>query len=64
MSLQGFGKSQPTKTNKLIKNAVKYCRKRNPEKLDKIFDNLPIEINRKILKGILAERTSLGRRYF
>lgn len=55
MSFQGFGKSQPTKTNKLIKSAVKYCRKQNPEELDEIFDNLPVEINRKILKGILAD---------
>lgn len=55
MSFQGFGKYQSIKTNKLIKNAVDYCRKQNPEKLDKIFDNLSIEINRKILKGILTD---------
>ncbi|KAF3884080.1 hypothetical protein AB0758_33045 [Tolypothrix bouteillei VB521301_2] len=41
MSGKGFGQRQPTKTDKLVDRAVRYCQKREPEGLDQIFDNLP-----------------------
>lgn len=31
------------------------ARRREPEALDKIFDNLPVEMNNKVLKGTLRE---------
>ncbi|RUS93982.1 hypothetical protein DSM106972_094530 [Dulcicalothrix desertica PCC 7102] len=55
MASKGFGKTQPTKIDKLIGQAVEYSRRREPEALDKIFDNLPVEMNNKVLKGTLRE---------
>lgn len=48
---KGFGKTQPTKLDKFIEQAVDYSRRRNPEALDKILDNLPVELNNKVLQG-------------
>lgn len=48
---KGFGKPQPTKIDKFIKQAVNHAWRRNPEVLDRIFDNLPLELNDKIIKG-------------
>ncbi|WP_190234169.1 hypothetical protein [Nostoc sp. 'Peltigera membranacea cyanobiont' 213] len=31
MSGKGFGQSQPTKIDKLVESAVRYCHKRHPE---------------------------------
>ncbi|MBN3947075.1 MAG: hypothetical protein HWQ38_11550 [Nostoc sp. NMS7] len=36
MSGKGFGQRQPTKIDKLVESAVRYCHKRHPEALDKI----------------------------
>ncbi|RUT02200.1 hypothetical protein DSM106972_062750 [Dulcicalothrix desertica PCC 7102] len=55
MASRGFGKTQPTKLDQLIGQAVDYSRRREPEALDKIFDNLPVEMNNKVLKGTLRE---------
>lgn len=55
MAFKGFGQSQPTKLDKLIQQAADSCRRREPEALDKIFDNLPVEMNNKVLKGTLRE---------
>ncbi|MHC5822242.1 MAG: hypothetical protein ACYT04_41975, partial [Nostoc sp.] len=35
-------------------NAVRYCHKRHPEALDKIFDNLPVKLNQQVLDGTVA----------
>ena len=51
---KGFGNSQPTDIDKLVERAVKYCHKQNPEGLDQIFDNLPVELNKQVLVGTLA----------
>ncbi|AUB36064.1 hypothetical protein COO91_01963 [Nostoc flagelliforme CCNUN1] len=32
--------------------AKTYCRQRSPELLDRIFDSLPVEVNRQIMQGI------------
>jgi hypothetical protein len=48
---KGFGKPQPTKVDKFIEQAVSHARRRNPEALDRIFDNLPVELNNKVLQG-------------
>lgn len=50
---KGFGQSQPTKLDKLIQQAVDYTRRREPEALDKIFDNLPVKLNNQVLQGTL-----------
>ncbi|MEH2149374.1 hypothetical protein [Nostoc sp.] len=42
MCAKEFGQSQPTKIDKLIESAVRYCHKRHPEALDSIFDYLPV----------------------
>ncbi len=34
MCAKGFGQSQPTKIDKLIESAVRYCHKRRPEALE------------------------------
>lgn len=44
MSAKGFGQPRPTKTDKLVEQAVRYCQKRNPEALDQIFDNLSVNL--------------------
>ncbi|BAY14207.1 hypothetical protein [Calothrix sp. NIES-2098] len=49
MSGKGFGQRQPSKIDKIIESAVRYCQKRNPEALDKIFDNLPVKLNKQVL---------------
>ncbi|QIR41789.1 hypothetical protein HCG51_34330 (plasmid) [Tolypothrix sp. PCC 7910] len=54
MSGKGFGQSQPTKIDNLVESAVRYCQKRNPEALDKIFDNLPVKLNKQVLDGTVA----------
>ena len=46
MSGKGFGQRQPTKIDKIVESAVRYCQKRNPEALDAIFDNLFLEESR------------------
>ncbi|MEB3215349.1 MAG: hypothetical protein VKN72_03680 [Nostocales cyanobacterium 94392] len=51
---QGFGKPQPKKINYLVERAVRYCHKRQPEKLDRIFDNLPLELNQQVLVETVA----------
>jgi hypothetical protein len=43
MSSKGFGQPQPTKIDKLVESAVRYCQQRQPESLDQIFDNLPVK---------------------
>ncbi|MEO1375486.1 MAG: hypothetical protein AAFW70_14450 [Cyanobacteria bacterium J06635_10] len=40
--------------DKLIQIAVNCCHRRNPELLDEIFDDLPVEINKQILIGTVA----------
>lgn len=54
MSGKGFGKTQPTKIDKYIEQAMKASLNRSPESLDQIFDNLPVKINNKVLKGTIA----------
>ena len=54
MCAKGFGQSQPTKIDKLIESAVRYCHKRHPEALDNIFDYLPVNLNQRVVTGILA----------
>jgi hypothetical protein len=54
MCAKGFGQSQPTKIDKLIESAVRYCHKRHPETLDSIFDYLPVNLNQRVVTGILA----------
>jgi hypothetical protein len=54
MSSKGFGQPQPTKIDKLIESAVRSCHKRHPEALDKIFDNLPVKLNKQVLDGTIA----------
>jgi hypothetical protein len=56
MSGKGFGQPQPTKIDKLIESAVRYCQKRNPEALDKIFDNLPVKLNEQVLYGTVTSQ--------
>ena len=65
MSAKGFGKSQPTKTDKLVQQVVSYCQKRHPEALDQIFDNLPVgltaqeyqRLNQQVLTGTIDALT-------
>lgn len=54
MSGKGFGQRQPTKIDKLVEYAVHSCHKRQPEALDKIFDNLPVKLNEQVLKSTLT----------
>lgn len=54
MSGKRFGQRQPTKIDKLVESAVSYCQKRHPEALDKIFDNLPVKLNKQVLDGTVA----------
>ncbi|MHC5762602.1 hypothetical protein [Nostoc sp.] len=54
MCAKGFGQSQPTKIDKLVEDAVRYCHKRHPEALDSIFDNLPVNLNKQVVTGIVA----------
>jgi hypothetical protein len=54
MSGKGFGQPQPTKIDKLVESAVRYCQQRQPEALDQIFDNLPVKLNQQVVTGILA----------
>jgi hypothetical protein len=54
MSGKGFGQRQPTKIDKLVESAVNSCHKREPEALDKIFDNLPVRLNGQVLKSTLT----------
>ncbi|MHC0067203.1 hypothetical protein ACWATR_30555 [Nostoc sp. UIC 10890] len=54
MCAKGFGQSQPTKIDKLIESAVRYSHKRHPEALDSIFDYLPVNLNERVVTGILA----------
>ena len=54
MCAKGFGQSQPTKIDKLIESAVRYCHKRHPEALDSIFDYLHVNLNQGVVTGILA----------
>ena len=54
ISGKGFGQHQPTKIDKLVESAVRYCQKRQPEALDQIFDNLPVKLNQQVVTGILT----------
>ncbi|MHC5862734.1 hypothetical protein [Nostoc sp.] len=54
MSGKGFGQPQPTKIDKIVESAVRYCHKRQPESLDQIFDNLPVKLNQQVLDGTVA----------
>lgn len=54
MSGKGFGQPQPTKIDKLVESAVRYCQQRQPEALDQIFDNLPVKLNQQVLNGTVA----------
>jgi len=61
MCAKGFGQSQPTKIDKLVESAVRYCHQRSPEGLDRIFDHQPIGLNQQtiglnqqIITGIVA----------
>lgn len=54
MSGKGFGQPQPTKIDKLVESAVRYCQQRSPGALDQIFDNLPVNLNQQVVTGILA----------
>lgn len=40
--------------NEIIEIAVGCCYQRNPELLDEIFDDLPVDINREVLYGTVA----------
>ncbi len=40
---KGFGAKPPSKTDKLANMVVHYCQQRCPEKLDEIFDALPLK---------------------
>jgi hypothetical protein len=51
---KGFGQPQPTKIDKIVESAVRYCQQRQPEALDQIFDNLPVKLNQQVVTGILA----------
>ncbi|MFN6571961.1 hypothetical protein [Dendronalium sp. ChiSLP03b] len=54
MSAKEFGQPQPTKIDKLVEDAVRYCHQRSPEALDSIFDNLPAALNKQVVTGIVA----------
>jgi hypothetical protein len=54
MSAKGFGQPQPTKIDKLVERAVRYCHQRCPEALDQIFDNLPVTLNEQVLYGTVT----------
>jgi hypothetical protein len=54
MTKKGFGQPQPTKTDKLVEQAVRHATKRSPEALDQIFDNLPVKLNNQVLQGVIA----------
>jgi hypothetical protein len=51
---KGFGVKPPSKTDKLVEQAVRHAQKRNPEALDQIFDNLPVKLNSQVLQGVIA----------
>lgn len=65
MSAKGFGQPQPSKTDKLVQQVVRYCQERSPEALDQIFDNLPVgrtaqqyqRLNQQILTGTINALT-------
>lgn len=40
--------------NKIVEIAVGCCHQRNPELLDEIFDDLPVETNKQILSGTVT----------
>ncbi|MCP6761947.1 MAG: hypothetical protein NHB32_25075 [Fischerella sp. CENA71] len=54
MPTRGFGQPQPTKIDKLVEQVVRYCHKRHPEALDKIFDTLPVNLNKQLVAGTVA----------
>jgi hypothetical protein len=54
MPAQGFGVKPPTKTDKLVEQAVRHAQKRSPEALDQIFDNLPVKLNNQVLQGVIT----------
>ena len=43
-----------TEINEIVEIAVGCCHQRNPELLDEIFDDLPVEINKQVLAGTVA----------
>jgi hypothetical protein len=51
---QGFGKPQPTKIDKLVEQVLQHSRDRNPEALDQILDNSPVELNRKLVAATVT----------
>lgn len=40
--------------NEIVELSVGCCHQRNPELLDEIFDDLPVDINKQILSGTVA----------
>ncbi|AFZ27260.1 hypothetical protein Cylst_5226 [Cylindrospermum stagnale PCC 7417] len=50
----GFGKGSKSKLDILAESAVGYCQQRNPESLDKIFDNQPVQLNQQLLPKLIA----------
>ncbi|NEP03223.1 MAG: hypothetical protein F6K58_32215 [Symploca sp. SIO2E9] len=50
MSGLGFGEPRQSETDELIERIVRYCRQRNPESLDRIFDNM--RLNRPAMVAI------------
>ena len=52
MSFKGFGQSQ-LNIESLAKLVVHYCNLRYPEALDRIFDNLPMNVNEEVLAGTI-----------
>ncbi|GJD22818.1 hypothetical protein RIVM261_077740 [Rivularia sp. IAM M-261] len=51
---KGFGKTQRTKIDKFIEQAVNHARRRNPEALDRIMDNSPVEVTNQVKTGIIT----------
>jgi hypothetical protein len=52
------GASQPASTmpqpNQLIEQVLHHTKQRNPEALDKILDNSPVDLNRKLVAATVA----------
>jgi hypothetical protein len=51
---QGFGQPRPTKTDKLVEQVLRHTRDRNPEALNQILDNSPVELNRQLVDATVA----------
>jgi hypothetical protein len=51
---KGFGVKPLSKIDKLIEQAVHYAQKQSPESLDKILDNSPVDLNRKLVAATVT----------